>query len=64
MEQGQRRQARCLIFALLLISFIVSCGNSDSATEVTFPQGVEQRNLAASEKPSTTQVTLRITGMS
>ena len=63
MEQGQRRQARCLIFALLLISFIVSCGNSDSATDVTFPQGVEQRNLA-SEKPSTTQVALRITGMS
>ena len=64
MEQGQRRQALLLGVALLLMSLVVGCGNTDAETEVRGPQGTEPRTLAASESAAATQVTLRLTGLS
>ena len=64
MEQGQRRQALLLGVALLLMSLVVGCGNTDAETEVRGLQGTEPRTLAASDSATVTQVTLRLTGLS
>ena len=64
MEQEQRRQALLLGVALLLMSLVVGCSNTDAETEVRGPQGTELRTLAASDSAAATQVTLRLTGLS